>query len=139
MMSQLVSRLPDDDADSGSHVKLSLCDHYIKEEEEDDDADVRSNAKWMPSKIRFVRKTMNMDRAAGSRTRRHAREAQDRSSRVSNYYGMGNINMSPSGDDVVRVCSDCHTTKTPLWRSGPCGPKVRKQISTLQISRLSHM
>jgi hypothetical protein len=26
---------------------------------------------------------------------------------------------------VVRVCSDCNTTKTPLWRSGPCGPKVR--------------
>ncbi|KAG8044465.1 hypothetical protein GUJ93_ZPchr0121g48 [Zizania palustris] len=24
---------------------------------------------------------------------------------------------------VVRVCSDCNTTKTPLWRSGPCGPK----------------
>ena len=25
---------------------------------------------------------------------------------------------------VVRVCSDCNTTKTPLWRSGPRGPKV---------------
>lgn len=25
---------------------------------------------------------------------------------------------------VIRVCSDCNTTKTPLWRSGPCGPKV---------------
>lgn len=24
----------------------------------------------------------------------------------------------------VRVCSDCNTTKTPLWRSGPQGPKV---------------
>ncbi|EEC80836.1 hypothetical protein OsI_23438 [Oryza sativa Indica Group] len=24
---------------------------------------------------------------------------------------------------VIRVCSDCNTTKTPLWRSGPCGPK----------------
>ncbi|KAG0532365.1 hypothetical protein BDA96_04G102200 [Sorghum bicolor] len=24
---------------------------------------------------------------------------------------------------VVRVCSDCNTTKTPLWRSGPRGPK----------------
>ncbi|KAH6828576.1 hypothetical protein C2S53_017360 [Perilla frutescens var. hirtella] len=23
----------------------------------------------------------------------------------------------------IRVCSDCHTTKTPLWRSGPKGPK----------------
>ncbi|GAU34769.1 hypothetical protein TSUD_205730 [Trifolium subterraneum] len=23
----------------------------------------------------------------------------------------------------IRVCSDCNTTKTPLWRSGPRGPK----------------
>ncbi|KAG6411655.1 hypothetical protein SASPL_129739 [Salvia splendens] len=26
-------------------------------------------------------------------------------------------------DATIRVCSDCHTTKTPLWRSGPKGPK----------------
>lgn len=25
---------------------------------------------------------------------------------------------------VIRACSDCHTTTTPLWRSGPRGPKV---------------
>ncbi|KZV21614.1 GATA transcription factor 21 [Dorcoceras hygrometricum] len=24
---------------------------------------------------------------------------------------------------TIRVCSDCNTTKTPLWRSGPKGPK----------------
>ncbi|CAA7408784.1 unnamed protein product [Spirodela intermedia] len=24
---------------------------------------------------------------------------------------------------AIRVCSDCNTTKTPLWRSGPQGPK----------------
>uniref|UniRef100_A0A0A9D5Z7 GATA-type domain-containing protein n=1 Tax=Arundo donax TaxID=35708 RepID=A0A0A9D5Z7_ARUDO len=32
---------------------------------------------------------------------------------------------------VIRVCSDCNTTKTPLWRSGPCGPKVRGIICCL--------
>ncbi|KAF3566784.1 hypothetical protein DY000_02017489 [Brassica cretica] len=31
--------------------------------------------------------------------------------------GYGNNN------GVIRVCSDCNTTKTPLWRSGPRGPK----------------
>ncbi|CAN8301667.1 unnamed protein product [Cochlearia groenlandica] len=31
--------------------------------------------------------------------------------------GYGNNN------GVIRVCSDCSTTKTPLWRSGPQGPK----------------
>ncbi|KAK4418085.1 GATA transcription factor 15 [Sesamum alatum] len=29
-----------------------------------------------------------------------------------------NIN-SPS----LKSCSDCHTTRTPLWRGGPAGPK----------------
>ncbi|XP_014500622.1 putative GATA transcription factor 22 isoform X2 [Vigna radiata var. radiata] len=25
--------------------------------------------------------------------------------------------------DIIRVCADCNTTSTPLWRSGPNGPK----------------
>lgn len=25
---------------------------------------------------------------------------------------------------VLRVCTDCNTSETPLWRSGPAGPKV---------------
>ncbi|XP_059311211.1 GATA transcription factor 16-like [Lycium ferocissimum] len=31
-----------------------------------------------------------------------------------------------SGNETTgnpKCCSDCKTTKTPLWRSGPCGPK----------------
>lgn len=24
----------------------------------------------------------------------------------------------------VKTCADCGTTKTPLWRGGPAGPKV---------------
>ena len=24
-----------------------------------------------------------------------------------------------------KACTDCHTTKTLLWRGGPSGPKVR--------------
>ncbi|KAJ8528233.1 hypothetical protein K7X08_021925 [Anisodus acutangulus] len=30
---------------------------------------------------------------------------------------------SSSNTIPIRVCSDCNTTKTPLWRSGPKGPK----------------
>lgn len=33
-------------------------------------------------------------------------------------------NSSNHSNITVRVCTDCHTTKTPLWRSGPTGPKV---------------
>ncbi|KAL1212775.1 GATA transcription factor 23 [Cardamine amara subsp. amara] len=25
--------------------------------------------------------------------------------------------------ETVRCCSDCKTTKTPMWRGGPAGPK----------------
>ncbi|CAN8325976.1 unnamed protein product [Cochlearia groenlandica] len=32
-------------------------------------------------------------------------------------------NIKQHVSDMVRICSDCNTTKTPLWRSGPRGPK----------------
>ncbi|XP_009758127.1 GATA transcription factor 16-like [Nicotiana sylvestris] len=25
--------------------------------------------------------------------------------------------------EEMKTCCDCHTTRTPLWRSGPAGPK----------------
>lgn len=28
-----------------------------------------------------------------------------------------------SGGEAAKACADCHTTKTPLWRGGPEGPK----------------
>lgn len=30
---------------------------------------------------------------------------------------------SGSGSKQLKSCSDCHTTRTPLWRGGPAGPK----------------
>ncbi|KAL3620655.1 hypothetical protein CASFOL_035567 [Castilleja foliolosa] len=30
--------------------------------------------------------------------------------------------LSPE-ESIKKCCSDCKTTKTPLWRSGPAGPK----------------
>jgi hypothetical protein len=36
--------------------------------------------------------------------------------------------ISPTPDDT-KACADCHTTKTPLWRGGPEGPKVRAWIN----------
>jgi hypothetical protein len=40
------------------------------------------------------------------------------------------ISLSPddaSGGEA-KACADCHTTKTPLWRGGPEGPKVRSSL-----------
>ncbi|KAK1429701.1 hypothetical protein QVD17_11918 [Tagetes erecta] len=30
---------------------------------------------------------------------------------------------SDGGSHLIKTCADCGTTKTPLWRGGPAGPK----------------
>ncbi|PWA40543.1 hypothetical protein CTI12_AA562350 [Artemisia annua] len=30
---------------------------------------------------------------------------------------------SDGGDSLIKTCADCGTSKTPLWRGGPAGPK----------------
>ncbi|RDX76231.1 GATA transcription factor 16, partial [Mucuna pruriens] len=34
-----------------------------------------------------------------------------------------NPNAPSSGSEQKKTCADCGTTKTPLWRGGPAGPK----------------
>lgn len=38
-----------------------------------------------------------------------------------------------SNNNTIRVCTDCNTTTTPLWRSGPLGPKVIDLSYSLHI------
>ncbi|KOM39260.1 hypothetical protein LR48_Vigan03g264200 [Vigna angularis] len=33
---------------------------------------------------------------------------------------------SPELNESKKCCSDCKTTKTPLWRGGPAGPKAQQ-------------
>jgi hypothetical protein len=66
-----------------------------------------------PAKMRITRKASadhDASAMAAKKPRRRAQAYEDMSSQPN----LG----------VIRVCSDCNTTKTPLWRSGPCGPKV---------------
>lgn len=42
-------------------------------------------------------------------------------------------NSPSSNNEQKKTCADCGTTKTPLWRGGPAGPKV----STLSISQIA--
>lgn len=34
------------------------------------------------------------------------------------------VNRSGKMDTRNKSCADCHTTRTPLWRGGPAGPRV---------------
>ncbi|WOK99858.1 protein CYTOKININ-RESPONSIVE GATA TRANSCRIPTION FACTOR 1 [Canna indica] len=80
--------------------------------------DEHESVKWMSSKMSWMRKMMmSSDQSVVSKARRGSQdhphfEQQQNSS---------NINSLAGG--VIRVCSNCSTTKTPLWRSGPQGPK----------------
>ncbi|EMS48136.1 Putative GATA transcription factor 22 [Triticum urartu] len=79
-----------------------------------------STSQWAsakpPVKMRIMRKAPTNDHQGGTarKPRRRAQAHQgDESQQLQHPMG------------VIRVCSDCNTTKTPLWRSGPCGPKGR--------------
>ncbi|KAL6839384.1 hypothetical protein ACP4OV_030654 [Aristida adscensionis] len=75
---------------------------------------------WMaPAKMRITRKASadpGTGAGAGAAVKKPRRRAQA-------YEDMGSGMNSQPGLGVIRMCSDCNTTKTPLWRSGPCGPK----------------
>ncbi|PRQ46834.1 putative transcription factor C2C2-GATA family [Rosa chinensis] len=89
------------------------------------------SVKWMSSKMRIMRKMTNPDQTISSNT---TVATNDSTARV-NFSSSHNFEeqklhpSSPLGTDSsnntnpIRVCSDCNTTKTPLWRSGPRGPK----------------
>ncbi|KAI3941895.1 hypothetical protein MKW98_009105 [Papaver atlanticum] len=105
----------------GSDLKLSIYEQEEEEvvdeeeEEEEDNKDhddndykhmeIGSSVKWMSSKMRLMKKMMNKP----------------------NKFDQSSAYSPPSNKDnnnnTIRVCADCNTTKTPLWRSGPRGPK----------------
>ncbi|CAJ2637953.1 unnamed protein product [Trifolium pratense] len=85
-----------------------------KEDENEDYKDEDSTSlKWMPSKKRIIHKMMEDQRGSKNKFEKEKLLGFDNSSN----------NNSSNNNITIRVCSDCHTTKTPLWRSGPTGPK----------------
>lgn len=66
------------------------------------------------TKMRITRKTSDPDPAGGVKKPRRRAQA---------YEDHGHISGMNQALGIIRTCSDCNTTKTPLWRSGPCGPK----------------
>ncbi|KAG7546063.1 Zinc finger GATA-type [Arabidopsis suecica] len=75
-----------------------------------------NSLKWISSKVRLMKKK----KAIITTTDSNKQQANnDQSSNLSNLERQNGYN----NNCVIRICSDCNTTKTPLWRSGPRGPK----------------
>ncbi|OIV97687.1 hypothetical protein TanjilG_12444 [Lupinus angustifolius] len=78
----------------------SACDHNLsmyKIELQEENKSSYESARYMNSKIRLTRKMMSSSTNPSS-------------------YKSNSIN--------TRVCADCNTSSTPLWRTGPNGPKT---------------
>ncbi|KAJ0751648.1 putative transcription factor C2C2-GATA family [Helianthus annuus] len=92
--------------------------------EDDDHMNEENQVKWMSSKMRVMLKMKKTDPTKLDTLRsttkelplegHHDHKEQERANSINSNY---------SNNTLIRVCSDCNTTKTPLWRSGPQGPK----------------
>ncbi|KAK9072030.1 hypothetical protein SSX86_008462 [Deinandra increscens subsp. villosa] len=118
-----------DERDEGNGgLKFSLwkretCDHINDEKQ----------LKWMSSKMRVMLKMKKTDPTKLNTLRSISNELKledqhdekkPTSSPMEETVYSNSINSYGSNNNIpVRVCSDCNTTKTPLWRSGPQGPK----------------
>lgn len=110
---------------SSSHeLKLKGClkkEDEINENLQGGGGDEDSSVKWMPLKMRIIRRMM-VDQTG---TSEHKLESSQKLPLgTDNNSSNNNSSNFNSNNITVRVCSDCYTTKTPLWRSGPRGPKV---------------
>ncbi|GAB4853798.1 hypothetical protein Ancab_017992 [Ancistrocladus abbreviatus] len=101
----------------GNGLKFSI---WKKEEQSENGS---TSVKWMSSKMRLMKKMMikpdQTDVADTSMICKNVAKHEDHKQRSSSPMQTDNIISSPD----IRVCADCNTTKTPLWRSGPRGPK----------------
>ncbi|KAF8406899.1 hypothetical protein HHK36_006020 [Tetracentron sinense] len=114
------SSLPTRENDSNIGLKLSIC----KSEEIDENQSDNGSVKWMSSKMRLMQKMMSSDRSSTDNPVRTTQKCQDQQQLSSPLDTEISSNNSSNNSNIsIRTCSDCYTTKTPLWRSGPQGPK----------------
>ncbi|KAL7136739.1 hypothetical protein ABFS83_10G050600 [Erythranthe nasuta] len=96
-----------------------------KKESDEAAADINP-VKWMSSKIRLM-KRMNKNIPAKPKIDSDRNPSSNSSLlESSDHLSSGNsssYNNNNNSNYPIRVCADCNTTKTPLWRSGPKGPK----------------
>ncbi|KAF8034099.1 hypothetical protein BT93_C0396 [Corymbia citriodora subsp. variegata] len=81
--------------------------------------------KWTSSKMRMMRKMMiSEERPPPNKSSARKSEDPPYPDSITSSCPQMDTNGGCSGNTTVRVCVDCNTSKTPLWRSGPRGPKT---------------
>ncbi|CAL0322550.1 unnamed protein product [Lupinus luteus] len=101
------------------------CDHNLSlyKNYDEDGKKGHGSAKWMSSKMRLMKKMMRPNSSSTTvktittTTLRFQNQVHENRHSQRRPYNNGN-NIA-----TTRVCSDCSTNSTPLWRSGPNGPK----------------
>ncbi|XP_058728688.1 putative GATA transcription factor 22 [Vicia villosa] len=85
----------------------------------------KRNDKWVSSKARLMRMLMIPESSYGDINEDKAiinETASDAATTPSNE-GIQNESYN-QGSPTARACAECQTTSTPLWKSGPVGPKT---------------
>ncbi|KAL1363704.1 hypothetical protein HN51_011902 [Arachis hypogaea] len=102
--------------------------HHLDNQAHHDEED-HGSVKWMSSKMRIMGGSdtnnfrLRFDEEGPKQQAPLSPLGTDNSSSNSNNNNSSSNRHENNNNMIVRVCSDCHTTKTPLWRSGPRGPK----------------
>ncbi|KAE8700327.1 GATA transcription factor 23 [Hibiscus syriacus] len=116
--------VPQDGHKSDFELKLSIWKEDEERGETHQSHENISSVKWIPSKMRILRKMMNPDHVEllnnSTMESQHQHKQQKPSSSPDH---SSNSSYNNNSSSTIRVCADCSTTKTPLWRSGPRGPK----------------
>ncbi|KAH7851511.1 hypothetical protein Vadar_012688 [Vaccinium darrowii] len=115
----------DNSATNGENNR-SLKFSSWKKEDGNDDQRVGST-KWTCSKMRVMGRTIivNSNQMSSEAQTNALMKFEDQNAKSSDptENDNGGNSSSINSNSPIRVCSDCNTTKTPLWRSGPRGPK----------------
>ncbi|KAM7509668.1 hypothetical protein LguiA_020121 [Lonicera macranthoides] len=107
-----------------SGLKFSIWKQEIKDENQSETTNIHQ-VKWMSSKMRLMHKMKKSDQTVINAPTSTTFKVEDDQKQQSPPMGNDNSsinatsNSSSNNSPIIRVCSDCNTTKTPLWRSGP--------------------
>ncbi|KAJ7955884.1 GATA transcription factor [Quillaja saponaria] len=101
------------ESNNGLKLKVSKKEDRIIENQTGNN---NGSVKWMSS---IMKKMMVSDHETGDDRIDHIHKFEDHDHQKKTLSPSNSSNNS----STIRVCADCNTTKTPLWRSGPRGPK----------------